>query len=307
MTKEIHFTIYNAAWGTAKTSGRTTLQTEWDLDGMVDVIASGTRSPDHLTLCEAEQWYRNGGELMWSAAHKLNKKFPGRAYMPALGTLTHGRGPVAPCMFVDLNKLVVRHWHDGTAPDFYGDARNRMIMHLPEDEHDQSRWIRVRAFHLCPWSPTRKKIDAETMRNDANHAMASINVGDTNQRLSGPGWEATDLDDPNRDLWHSAPHRDFEHQRATGEIRQQTSAMDYMCGWWDPKQGKRVGGMGLHSAAELVGDKTPTKPPLPNGRKAGVTTHALVNTRWRDNITHYGVVSSNGHSDHEMVEVSTRH
>ncbi|RAS59565.1 hypothetical protein C8D87_114177 [Lentzea atacamensis] len=315
--KQIHFTLVNYAHGGADCSGRTGLQTSWDLDGLVEILQNGTRWPDHLTVLEAEQWDRQGGALMYAAADKLRQASGGVPYVPLLSSLTHNRGPIAPCVFVNANRVVTREWHDGSGPDFYEDARGRMLCRLAEDgddPEDRSLWFRTRAAHLCPWSAHRKMIDVEALRNEGNPQMPSVVFLDANSTLSGPGWERTDLDDPRRDRWHCAPQIDFLFERLFGKVRPNTAPLDYLCGRWQKGRrrwwvigkrlpGRRVGGAGMFSVADLVGDQTPTKPPHPHFQSL-VTSHVLVNARWKDRITHYKVIDSLGKTDHHGVEVS---
>jgi hypothetical protein len=313
---QIHFTMVNYGHGGANCSGRTGLQTEWDLDGLVEIVANGTRWPDLLIMLEAEQWNRQGGSLMHTAADKLRQAST-LPYVPYLSSLTHNRGPIAPCVFVNPLRIVTREWHDGSGPDFYETARGRMLCRVAEhgdDPEDRDLWFRLKSAHLDPWWATWKMIDVEGMRNEGNPVMPSIVFLDANSTLSGPGWERTDLLDPRRDRWHCAPHIDFLVERLFGKVRPNTAPLDYLCGrwkqgrrrWWiagERLPGRRVGGAGMFSVADLRSDQTRTKPPHPHYQSL-VTSHVLVNKRWKDRITHYKVIDSLGKSDHHGVEVS---
>lgn len=308
---EIHFTLLNLAHGGGNVCGRVGLQTSWDLEGAVEILRGGSRWPHVLVLLEAEQWDRAGGDRMRVMTNLLNAATEGtRVYAPMLGSLTHNRGPEGPCVFVDLSAIAVQQWHDGSAPDFYEDARNRLFACLVDDDPaDVSRWFRVRPVHLCPRSPTRRQIDAELLTIEGNPLMAAILPGDYNSTLSGPGWEITDLADPGRDRWRTVPHIDFRQERSTGQVMPNTDPLDLLCGWWEPDGeggGRRVGGAGLASVAEIVGNQTPTKPPNKDF-KPSVTSHMLVNSRWVESITHYGLIDPLDRTDHMGVEVSVEH
>jgi hypothetical protein len=136
---------------------------------------------------------------------------------------------------------------------------------------------------------------------------------DWNSTLSGPHWEAQDLNDrskyphprmiANRILW--------EHGRAQqGPYRPDTRALDYLCGFWlespwtrwgrtakrwldralsrpptrpTRPQGRRVGGIGFDWIGEIVGDTTPTNV-LPDGRQRTQIDGFVINEPWRDRI-----------------------
>lgn len=241
----------------------------WDYDGLRRIMR-GPRWPDILIVFEGERWALTGGDGGWGAAVALRREqrelgLTERPYVPLFGTLTQGRGPIAPVIFIDPTTICVRQWFDGEDPDAYERTRN-LLEFWPAGVEEGQR-LRLIPQHF-PWNkPLGRILDAEELtRYGSPKAPPAVICGDFNTAASGEdvsGWDK-------RSWWEAVRHS----MTWAGQPDVYDSlALDMLTGRWDAERGERVGPNGLRpgffDAAELVGDLRPTetaKPPRPPQR-----------------------------------------
>jgi hypothetical protein len=155
------------------------------------------------------------------------------------------------------------------------------------------------------------------LRRLADPRIPALVAMDWNTVPSGPMWQDRELNDPARQPagqeWARAHRVLWQHGPGqAGPYVPDTRALDYLIGWWDPGQGRRIGGIGFHDAAELAGDATPTQIPVADGRERRTIDRILVNAPWKDAIVpgsyhvHQPPDPGEPGSDHFRVSITVR-
>ncbi|MCI2422887.1 endonuclease/exonuclease/phosphatase family protein [Saccharopolyspora sp. K220] len=256
---------------------------DYDFSGLVDAMHDDW--PDILVLCEGAFYSHNGGAGAFGAAAAM-REAGGRAYTPLPGTLTGGRGPLAPVVYVDPQTVTVRHWYSGHEPDHFTARSNLLVFTLPGST--QRRYLI--AVHFDVRSHIARIHDAETLRPWANPATPCLIAGDFNSHPSGPHWRVTNFDQT--PSWRHMSKTRFPPEIDTdGTARPvcDTEPLDRLLGVWHEPTGRRVGGAGFLDVAELVGDYTPTVNPSPAAFGPMTLDRFLVNDALTDAVTDYRV------------------
>lgn len=280
----------------------------YDYTGLVRVAGDGGRWPDVLVMGEGDRYDDDGGKGAWGAASAL-REASSRPYIPLLGSLPREWGPFAPVIFFDANAVVVEQWHDHRNPYFA--ARNRNL--LVARRAGTNKLFHIVAFHGDINSGTMRLEDVKPLHRFAKPPIPCVVLGDFNEPLSGPQWEASDLNNrdihPEDELWRLVWRLLWQHgPQQAGPHRTDTQAMDYLVGYWH--QDHRVGGVGFFDVAELAGDPTPTTLPRANGRQPTAIDHILVNQLFRNAVlpgsyqVHQPADPANPDSDHLRVSVT---
>lgn len=176
----------------------------------------------------------------------------------------------------------------------------------------------------CSWMPSStishgdmyeeiyRTADAKHLRWLANEQHLSAVLADFNEHLSGPQLEPTDLETPRI---YNTPWRFLHRLRHIGSrperpYRRTTGALDYLCGYWEDSQGRRVGGIGFVDVAEQAKIYTGTNLPKPNGRQPVQLDHILLNTPLAERVVpgsahiHEPLDPENPDSDHKRISVT---
>lgn len=251
----------------------------FDLDGLVRVMTDGTAWPDVLAIGEADRWEFNGREGAHEAAAAL-RAAGGPPYVPYTCSLPRQGGPFAPAFLVDPRTVVVRRFYDHRLPDFASRNRNLLAATLARG----GQQFRLIAVHGDIHSGDQRLADARELDRFARPDIPCAVLGDWNGVPSGPAWEPSDLNTPGRYTPQQLAWRTrFQHGPAqAGPHDIDTRALDFLLGWWDPDQARRIGGLGFHDAAELAADPTPTQIPRPSGRQPLTIDRILLNQPWAE-------------------------
>ncbi|MFA1548857.1 endonuclease/exonuclease/phosphatase family protein [Actinomadura chokoriensis] len=229
--------------------------------------------PDVLVVGEADRYELNGMEGAHEAAAAL-REAGGPAYVPYPCSLPREGGMFAPVIYIDPQKVVVRRFYGHRLPDFASRNRNLLVFTLP----GRTDSIRLMAWHGDIYSGDDRLADARRFDRLADPAFPCVLLGDWNTVPSG-GFEPEDLNKPGvhnprqinyRVQWEGGPRQGGPHVY-------DTRAMDFLCGWYNPRTGKRVGGVGFHHTAEMARDYTPTQIERPNGRQCLAIDAILLN------------------------------
>jgi endonuclease/exonuclease/phosphatase family metal-dependent hydrolase len=313
---EIDFAYFNYEHGGladghdhAYSSGR-----GYRLGGLARVAGDGGRWPHILVMGEGDRYELSGGEGMWEAAAAM-RAAGGRPYVPLPCELP-AEGLYAPVIFVDPQAVVVRRWFYHRLPDHAPRNSNLLVASLPG--RPAREIFRVRTGHGALNGGDSRLADAMRLRRLADPRIPTLVAMDFNSVPSGPMWEDKGLNDP--ELWgHQAPQWRRSHRVLWRHGRQQagpyvpdTRALDYLIGWWDRAQQRRIGGIGFYDAAELAGEHTPTQVPVPQGWQRRAIDRVLVNEPWKDAIVpgsfhvHQPADPAHPDSDHLRVSVAVR-
>lgn len=253
----------------------------FDFSGLVREVSRGDGWPDVLALGEADRYGDNGYEGALEAAAAM-REAGGPPYVAFVGSLPGEGGPFGPAFFLDSRKVVPRRWYDNRLEDFAARNRNVLLATLP----GRDDWFRLVVWHGHIHDPEARLAEAKTFDRFANPKIPTLIAGDWNTVPSGPHWEPHDLNDPGlyepwalgiRIRWVDG--RDWTRPR-----KPDTRALDFLVGWWDPAQGRRVGGIGYYDIAELEGVTTGTYIGGPPGRHVPAFDRMLVNAAWRDRL-----------------------
>lgn len=221
-------------------------------DGLVRVAGDGGRWPHILIMGEGERYDRSGGAEAWNAAGSL-RHAGSPPYVPLLGCTIFDGTAFAPVIFIDPRAVVVRRWYDCRLPDHAGRNDNVLLLHASESDLDGIGWIRIITGHGDIHSGDRRLLEAQTHDRHAHAMVPTIMAMDWNCTLSGPQWEPTDYDDPEKYNPSQLIHRaQWQHGPGqAGPHRADTRALDYLCGYWTPDDrcdptgpGQRIGGCG---------------------------------------------------------------
>ncbi len=278
-------------------------------DGLVNVMGENDRWPDLFVMGEGDRYEFSGGLGAWGACAAMSQA-GGRHYAWLACHLPRDWGPFAPVIFYDPQTVQVYRFYSRHAPDFA--ARNRNI--LIARPRAGGVLFQIAAIHGDFLDQSMRTHDAAMLRWFGNDTMSSAILGDWNEPLSGPRHEPTDLDNevayPPAKMWHSVSKIQMQHGRPTTPVRASTGAPDYLCGYWDEEVGARVGGVGMHSAAELAQVYTGTNMPKTSGRQATQIDHILVNGPMARRIVpgsfaiHEPINPNDPDSDHKRVSVT---
>lgn len=220
--------------------------------------------PDVFVLGEGDRYELNGMEGAYEAAAAL-REAKGPAYVPLPCSLPREGGMFAPVIYVNPQKVVIRRFYHHRLPDFASRNRNLFVFTLPGREDP----FRVIGWHGDIHSSDARLWDAREWDRFARPEIPCAILGDWNSVPGGPNFEPTDLNTPGvHDPRQLAWRIKFTHGPAqAGPHKYDSSALDFLCGWWDDERQERVGGVGFHYVAELAGDFTPTQIERPNGRQ----------------------------------------
>jgi hypothetical protein len=281
-------------------------------DGLVRVAGDGGRWPHILVLGEGDRCELSGGEGMWEAAAAM-RAAGGRPYVPLACELP-AEGLYAPVIFVDPRAIVIRRFYYHRLPDHARRNSNLLVASL----HGRPRTeiFRIRTGHGALNGGDPRLADAMRLRRLADPRIPTLVAMDWNSVPSGPMWEDRELNDPalwgrpdqrwalaHRILWQHGPAQ-------AGPYVPDTRALDYLIGWWDPGQERRVGGIGFYDVAELAGDPALTQVPAPDGRQRRCIDRFIVNEPWKDAIVpgsyqvHQPADPEHPDSDHLRVSVA---
>lgn len=275
--------------------------------GLVRIMKD--RWPDILVMGEGDRYEFNGGDGAWGACAAMADA-GGRHYAWLACHLPREWGPFAPVIYYDPQTIEVRRFYSRHAPDF--SARNRNV--LIAKPRGGGLEFQLAAIHGDFLDQDMRRHDAAMLRWFGHPAMPSAILGDWNETLSGPEFEPTDLDSPTAypatDLSHLATKLTLHHGRPEIPYRPSTGALDYLCGWYDPDKGQRVGGVGMHDAAELSGVYTGTNMPKTTGRQQTAIDHILLNGPMAERVikgsfqVHEPLDPDHPDSDHKRLSVS---
>lgn len=279
----------------------------YDFTGLVRVMRE--RWPHVLVMGEGDYYEYFGGAGMWDAAEAM-REAGGRAYVPLPCQLPREWGPFAPCIFFDASTLIVKRWFDHRAPDFA--ARNRNVLQVRPV--GGSEYLYIATGHGDLHDEHYRNADAKNFRWLAFEGVLSALLLDWNEHLSGPQFEPTDLED--RAIYNQ-PARHLHRMRHTSGVpdrpyRRTTGALDYLCGAWNERTGRREGGIGFVDVAEQAGIFTGTNLPKPNGRQCTQLDHILVSPDAAERVVpdsaciHEPVDPDAPDSDHKRVSVTVR-
>lgn len=281
----------------------------YDHTGLVRMAGEDDRWPDILVMGEADRYEYWGGRGAWEAINAMAAAGgPRYAWLPCV--LPRQWGPFAPVIFYNPQTVAIRHYFSPHAPDFAARTRNLLIA-KPATGGEPFRLVPV---HGAPWSWVYRGTDAEELRFLAGAGMNTIVLGDFNEPLSGPGFEPTDMDDPDSYPQPSAfaSKVQLRYNRIEYPARRSTGSLDFLCGWWDYDRNERVNGVGFHDVCEMAGINAPTdlrKPigdPRP-GRQGVALDHILVNDPLRGRVVidsvrvHEPIDPERPDSDHKRV------
>lgn len=313
---EVHLRYFNFEHGGDRSATDRVGGGAYDFTGLVRVLSQG-RPAQILVMGEGDRYSFNGGAGAWGAARAI-REAGGPSYTPLIGSLPRDWGYYAPVMFVDQRALVVHHWYEPSQCDFAARNRNLLVASLP----GRDATFHVIAVHGDIHSGAQRLADARELARFANPEVPCAILGDFNCTLSGPLWEPRDLNDPQvyppDEPWRLA----WRTRWQPGPPHQDTDALDFLCGSWEPgrrdprrawltrKPGRRRGGIGFASAADLARDPTPTQLPRANGRQPTVIDHILLNAPFAQAMipgsyhVHQPVDPANPDSDHLSISVT---
>jgi hypothetical protein len=274
---KIDFAYVNYEHGGSTDGSAGSLGRSYQFDGLVRLLGDQDRWPDIAVMGEAEGYEFGGGAGLYGAASALSEA-SGRGYTPLLGTLPREWGPIGPALFVDTAKVRIHNFFSGREPDFYARNRNLLVASLA----GRADHFRVVAYHGDYNDSVMQVHDVRPYRRYANPSIPTALIGDFNAPLSGP-WVDDDFSQCEH-YWQIGGHLTWEHGRAQGDGSRvlDTQARDYLCGWWDPDKGERVGGVGFRDVAELAGVHTPTVFPSATKRPPTAIDGAMVNAPWAE-------------------------
>jgi len=201
-------------------------------------------------------------------------------------------------------------------PDHAPRNSNLLVASLPG--RPQAEILRVRTGHGDLTGGNARLADAMSLRRLADPRIPTLVAMDWNSVPSGPVWEDRELNDAalwgnpgqewaraHRVLWRHGPAQ-------AGPFQPDTRALDYLIGYWDPGQRRRIGGIGFYDAAELAADPAPTQLPVPDGRQRRAIDRILVNQPWASAMVpgsyqvHQPADPGRPDSDHLRVSVAIR-
>lgn len=274
--------------------------------GLVRIMGEDDRWPDLFVMGEADRYEYWGGRGAWDAIDAMAVA-GGRSYAWVPCALPREYGPFAPIIFYDPQTVRVRRYYSPHAPDFAARTRNLLIAR-PATGEEEFHLVPVHGDPMCPELRTQ---DAQTFRWLARDSQFSMILGDFNEPLSGPD-EPSDLDDPNvyDKPWGVASKVELFSGRMVPPLRRSTGSLDYLCGWWDHEQSKRVHGIGFYDVCELADINTPTDLPKPSGRQCIAIDHVLVNEGLTTRIVpgsvrvHEPIDPEKPDSDHKRLSVA---
>lgn len=279
----------------------------YDYTGLVRVLGEDDRWPHLFVMGEGDFYDYFGGMGMWGAVEAM-RAAGGRAYVPLPCSLPREWGPFAPVIFYDAQSLLVDRFFDHRAPGF--GARNRNLLRIkPVSGGDM---LHVATLHGDMYDEIYRSADAKELRWLADERHLSAVLADFNETLSGPQFEPRDLEDPRfyNEPWqylHRLRHTDG---RADRPYRRTTGALDYLCGYWDQSQARRVGGIGFVDVAEQTQIYTGTNLPKEGGRQPVQLDHILLNTPLAKRVLpgtvriHEPLDPENPDSDHKRISVT---
>jgi len=286
----------------------------YDFGGLVRVAGDQGRWPHILIMGEGDRYEFAGGEGMWEAAAAM-RAAGGRPYVPLACELPR-EGPYAPVIFVDPQAVVICRFYYHRLPDHAPRNSNLLVASLPG--RPQAEIFRVRTGHGDLTGGDARLADAMSLRRLADPRIPTLVAMDWNSVPSGPVWEDRELNDAalwgnpgqewaraHRVLWRHGPAQ-------AGPFQPDTRALDYLIGYWDPGQRRRIGGIGFYDAAELAADPAPTQLPVPDGRQRRAIDRILVNQPWASAMVpgsyqvHQPADPGRPDSDHLRVSVAIR-
>ena len=265
------------------------------------------RWPHLFVMGEGDFYDFFAGKGKWGAVEAM-RNAGGRAYVPLVCSLPREWGPFAPVIFYDAQTLLVDAFFDHLAPGFAARSRN-LLRIKPVGGGDT---LHVATLHGDLYEEIYRTADAKHLRWLANEQHLSAVLADFNETLSGPEFEPADLEDPR---FYSKPWRFLHRLRHIGSrperpYRRTTGALDYLCGYWDESQGRRVCGIGFVDVAEQAKIYTGTNLTRSNGRQPVQLDHILLNAPVAERVRPGSVCiheprdSENPDSDHKRISVT---
>ena len=285
----------------------------YNLGGLVRVAGDSDRWAHILIMGEGDRYELAGGEGMFEAAAAM-RAAGGPPYVPLAGERPD-EGLYGPVIFVDPRAVVIRRFFYHRLPDHAPRYSNLLVASLPGGPQ---KVFRVRTGHGALSGGDERLAEAKKLRRLADPSIPTLVAMDWNSVPSGPDWEDQELNDPALwgqpgQEWARAHRVRWEHGPGqAGPYVPDTQALDYLIGWWDPGQGRRIGGAGFFDAAELSGDATATQVPAADGRQRRAIDRILVNRPWASAIVagsyqvHQPADPAHPDSDHLRVSVTVR-
>lgn len=281
---------------------------------LVRLLGQDKRWPDVAVIGECDRWEFWAGRGAWEAIDAIAEA-GGRSYAWLPTALPREWGPFSPGILYDPQTIRIARYFSPHAPDFATRTRNLLVFRPVASEE---RFFLV-PIHGDPYVPGYRAMDAQLLWWLANGRRNSILVGDFNEPLDGPAYLPTDMDDTSvyDKPWGNAAKVHLDHGRRVPPLRRSTGSLDYLCGWWDPEQNRRVHGAGFHDLAEEHGITTPTDLWHPTGttgkgRQGVALDHMLANERALTLVergsfqVHEPVDPENPDSDHKRLSVTMR-
>jgi len=285
----------------------------YNLGGLVRVAGDSDRWAHILIMGEGDRYELAGGEGMFEAAAAM-RAAGGPPYVPLAGERPD-EGLYGPVIFVDPRAVVIRRFFYHRLPDHAPRYSNLLVASLPGGPQ---KVFRVRTGHGALSGGDERLAEAKKLRRLADPSIPTLVAMDWNSVPSGPDWEDQELNDPALwgqpgQEWARAHRVRWEHGPGqAGPYVPDTQALDYLIGWWDPGQGRRIGGAGFFDAAELSADATATQVPAADGRQRRAIDRILVNRPWASAIVagsyqvHQPADPAHPDSDHLRVSVTVR-
>jgi endonuclease/exonuclease/phosphatase family metal-dependent hydrolase len=279
----------------------------YDHAGLVRILGEDNRWPDIVVMGEGDRYEFCGGRGGWEAVAAIAGA-GGPSYAWLACSLPRQWGPFAPQIFYNPRTVRIHRFFSAHAPDFAERTRNVLIA----SPATSGKTLYLAATHGDTTSPDLRLQDAMALRWLAREDQLSVIAGDFNEPLSGPQHEPRDLDvltSPQQLAWaahtlrHAAGRLEQPYHAATG-------ALDFLCGWWDPMQRRRVNGIGFHDVCEQAGIFTPTTIDRHSGQRPTQIDHILVTNALCERIVphstrvHEPLKPEHPDSDHKRISVA---
>lgn len=248
----------------------------YDFGPLQDALAETPDRPDLLFYCEGKHFAANGYKGLLLAAKALSDRFS-QPYIPLLGHME--RGPMPPVLFYNptlLTHLPPWYGHGSNTEHDFGDQRNiaRFAVRGTGGPDRAETEFLAGVDHWEPlYGPARQLAARRWGRYGRDAKLPAVLAGDTNCSPSGPHWAQRNWDLAAELDWPNAVHKGRQDEYGTWHAA--TEPMDDLIGLWVPEPGassrdaagvmpgRRVGGAGFTSLAELAWLASRAEPDLP--------------------------------------------
>jgi hypothetical protein len=203
-----------------------------------------TEAPALWLINEAKLWHHHHGAGLHAAAAALGAAL-NVPYVGQLGTLD--RGPLPPAIIYDPTRLVLLSWP--TPTDTYYDQQNlaRFAIRDPTESVTDDQFL-TWVDHLHPNDPSIRLQEAKRRTRFGRQCRTPV-IGGGDINCNGSGEHLRHRDWPNTDYERRAAEG---RQLFDGRWTTNSDPVDHLIGICDNTDGRRVGGCGYQSIAEIA-------------------------------------------------------